>query len=217
MEWISPLYWISWCRRFTSCSRVARNLAHCNSRVLELKAVARLVRADWTDSSHWPFSLALIPFLTSSHKTLRLRSFKFVIHRVWFIKLPVVVNCAIYQTTSPRLGIESKKACLVQWLFSCSFSILASVFLPALADANPYEKPYNTTLQLHFLPNYRTRGFIHDTLFSRISRKLRDSWKFNSWTAISQVWWNVLWAIGPKKKVREILNVNYQLATNSWK
>ena len=45
-----------------------------------------------------------------------------------------------------------------------------------------------------FMP-YRTRGFIHDTLFSRISRKLLDSWKFNSWTATSQVkciisYWN---------------------------
>ena len=34
---------------------------------------------------------------------------------------------------------------------------------------------------------YRTLGFIHDTLFSWFSRKLRDSWKFNSWTAISLV------------------------------
>ena len=42
---------------------------------------------------------------------------------------------------------------------------------------------------------YRTQGFIHDTLFSRISRKLLDSWKFISWTATSQVkciisYWN---------------------------
>ena len=49
------------------------------------------------------------------------------------------------------------------------------------------------TFQQLFL--YRTRGFIHDTLFSRISRKLLDSWKFNSWTATSQVkciisYWN---------------------------
>ena len=43
---------------------------------------------------------------------------------------------------------------------------------------------------------YRTRGFIHDTLFSR---KLCDSWKFNSWTAISLVkciisYWNKEWS-----------------------
>ena len=42
---------------------------------------------------------------------------------------------------------------------------------------------------------YRTRGFIHNTLFSWISWKLLDSWKFNSWTATSQVkciisYWN---------------------------
>ena len=29
--------------------------------------------------------------------------------------------------------------------------------------------------------------------------------------------WNVLLAIGTKKEVRENLNVNYQLATDSWK
>ena len=45
------------------------------------------------------------------------------------------------------------------------------------------------------MPVYRARGFIYDTLFSRISRKLLDSWKFNLWTATSQVkciisYWN---------------------------
>jgi len=33
---------------------------------------------------------------------------------------------------------------------------------------------------------------------------------------LQYLWWNVLWTIEAKKKVGEILNMNYQLATNSW-
>ena len=62
---------------------------------------------------------------------------------------------------------------------------------------------------------YRTRGFIHIILFSWISQKLRDLW--NLIHELQYPWWNVLLAIGTKKEVREILNVNYQLVTNSWK
>ena len=34
---------------------------------------------------------------------------------------------------------------------------------------------------------------------------------------LQYLWWNVLFAIGTKKEVREILSIDYKLATNSWK
>ena len=56
---------------------------------------------------------------------------------------------------------------------------------------------WRQTTEFHLLIThwYRMRGFIHDTLFSQISRKLHDSWNINLWAAISQVkciisYWN---------------------------
>ena len=49
-------------------------------------------------------------------------------------------------------GIESKKACLMQW-YGCIIYNLAGLFLPDLAYANQYEKPCNIALQINSLPN----------------------------------------------------------------
>ena len=51
-----------------------------------------------------------------------------------------VVNCVIYQTASPslrldpRLGMESKKACLVQWI-SCLCDIINLIFKQGIGIA----------------------------------------------------------------------------------
>ena len=62
---------------------------------------------------------------------------------------------------------------------------------------------------------YRTRGFIHDTYFHEFRENcvIRE----DLIRELQYLGWNVLLATETKKEVRENLNVNHQLATDSWK
>ena len=60
------------------------------------------------------------------------------------------------------------------------------------------------------------RGVLFTTLYFHEFRK-NCATRENLIRELQYLRWNVLIAIGTKKKVRENLNVNYKLATDSWK
>ena len=72
---------------------------------------------------------------------------------------------------------------------------------------------YDITSYLVRKPDkYHAPDFICNTYFHEFHENcMCDSWKLNE---LRYPWWNVLSAIGEKKEVREILILNYQLATN---